>query len=148
MEVRTRMAPSPTGEYHVGHIRTLMYNYAFARQNKGKFILRIEDTDRERYVPGAVERIQDVIKMMGFEWDEGPGAGGPHAPYTQSERLDLYKKYALELVEKGHAYYCFCTEERLSKLREEQKASGSEFTKYDRLCLNLKKEEIEENARE
>ena len=147
MEVRTRMAPSPTGEYHVGHIRTLMYNYAFARQNKGKFIIRIEDTDRERYVPGAVERIQDVIKLMGFTWDEGPGTGGPYAPYTQSERLDLYKKYALELVEKGHAYYCFCTEERLGKLREEQKASGSAFSKYDRLCLNLKKEEIEEKLK-
>lgn len=147
MEVRTRMAPSPTGEYHVGHIRTLMYNYAFARQNNGKFILRIEDTDRERYVPGAVERIQDVIKMMGFDWDEGPDTGGPYAPYTQSERLDIYKKYALELVEKSHAYYCFCTEERLEKLREEQKASGTAFSKYDRLCLNLKKEEIEEKLK-
>lgn len=145
MEVRTRMAPSPTGEYHVGHIRTLMYNYAFARQNKGNFILRIEDTDRERYVPGAVERIQDVIKMMGFEWNEGPGVGGKYGPYVQSERLDIYKKYAEELIRKGHAYYCFCTEERLEKLREAQKKHG--VSKYDRHCLNLKKDEIEKNLK-
>lgn len=141
------MAPSPTGEYHVGHIRTLMYNYAFARQHKGKFILRIEDTDRTRYVPGAVERIQDVIKSLGFEWDEGPGIGGKFAPYVQSERLEIYKKYAHELVEKGHAYYCFCTEERLEKLREDQKASGSPTTKYDRHCLNLSSGEIEEKLK-
>lgn len=142
MEVRTRMAPSPTGEYHVGHIRTLMYNYAFAKKNNGKFILRIEDTDRERYVPGAVERIQDVIKMMGFTWDEGPGVGGEFKPYIQSERLEIYRKYAMELVEKGHAYYCFCTEERLEKLREEQKNKEIVPPKYDRHCLNLSKEEI------
>ncbi|GIW69466.1 MAG: glutamate--tRNA ligase [Patescibacteria group bacterium] len=145
MEVRTRMAPSPTGEYHVGHIRTLMYNYAFARKNNGKFILRIEDTDRERYVPGAVERIQDVIKMMGFEWDEGPGVGGEYGPYVQSERLDIYKKYAEELIAKGYAYYCFCTEERLEKLREKQKEHG--VSKYDRHCLKLKKDEIEKNLK-
>ena len=90
--VRTRMAPSPTGEYHIGHIRTLLYNWAFAKKHKGEFILRIEDTDRERYVEGAVDRILDVISDYGFDWDEGPRVGGPHAPYVQSKRIEVYKK--------------------------------------------------------
>lgn len=143
MDVRTRMAPSPTGEYHIGHIRTVLYDYAYAKKFNGKFIIRIEDTDRERYVEGAIDRILDVIMDYGFSWDEGPRVGGPYAPYIQSERLSLYKKYAEELIEKGAAYYCFCTPERLDKLREEQKAAGLAVTKYDRHCLSLSKDEIE-----
>jgi glutamyl-tRNA synthetase len=142
MQVRTRMAPSPTGEYHIGHIRTVLYDYALARQQKGKFIIRIEDTDQTRFVEGATERILDVIKDYGLDWDEGPRVGGPYEPYFQSERLDIYKKYALELVEKGHAYYCFCTSERLEKIRQDQRDQKLPVTKYDRFCLNLSKEEI------
>ena len=146
--IRTRMAPSPTGEYHIGHIRTLLYNWAFAKKNKGKFIVRIEDTDRERYVEGAVERILDVISDYGFDWDEGPRVGGEYGPYIQSKRLDIYKSYAQTLLDKGFAYYCFCSEERLAKMREEQKSHGVISTKYDRFCLNLSKEEIEKKLKE
>lgn len=141
------MAPSPTGEIHIGSMRTLLYDYALAKKNKGKFILRIEDTDRERYVEGAVERMLEVIKDYGLSWDEGPKVGGSHKPYVQSERLDIYKKYAQELVEKGKAYYCFCTKERLKKLREEQQAKKLPTTKYDKHCLALSKEEVEENLK-
>lgn len=143
--VRTRMAPSPTGEYHIGHIRTALYNIAFAKQHKGKFILRIEDTDRTRYVEGATDRILDVLEDYGLSWDEGPRKGGDFGPYTQSERLAIYKKYALELVEKKAAYYCFCTPERLSQMREEQRAKKLATTKYDKHCLSLSPEEIEKN---
>src|SRR3990172_924239 len=136
--VRTRMAPSPTGEYHIGHIRTLLYNYAFAKKEKGDFILRIEDTDRERYVEGASERILDVIESYGLGWDEGPRVGGPHEPYFQSQIL----------LDRGAAYYCFCTQERLEKMREEQKAQGVVSTKYDRLCLKLDESEIGRNLKE
>ena len=136
MSIRTRMAPSPTGEYHVGHIRTLLYNFALARKNNGKFIIRIEDTDRNRYVEGAVDRILEVVENMGFSWDEDI--------YTQSEHLDVYKKYALELVEKGQAYYCFCTPERLKKLRADQQAQHLPVTKYDRKCLGLSDEEVKQ----
>jgi len=137
------MAPSPTGEYHIGHIRTVLYNWAFARKNKGKFIIRIEDTDRERFIPGATERILDVIKKYGLDWDEGPMKGGSYGPYIQSERLDLYNKYAQQLVDQGKAYYCFCTKERLVELREGQRAEGAP-PKYDKKCLGLSKEEVEE----
>jgi glutamyl-tRNA synthetase len=148
MTIRTRMAPSPTGEFHIGGMRTLLYNWALARNLGGEFILRIEDTDKERYVEGAVERMLSVIKKYGFDWDEGPQVGGKHGPYVQSERLDIYKKYALELVGKGKAYYCFCTEDRLEKLREKQKEEKRPVTKYDRFCLNLSKDEIENNLKE
>src|SRR3989344_1801847 len=143
-KVRTRMAPSPTGEYHIGHIRTLLYNWAFAKKNKGDFIIRIENTDRERYVEGATDRILDVISDYGLSWDEGPRVGGPYGPYIQSERLDIYQEHAQILLKKKAAYYCFCSEERLAKMREEQKARGVVSTKYDRLCIKLKKQEIEE----
>lgn len=136
------MAPSPTGEYHIGHIRTVLYNWAFARKNRGKFVIRIEDTDRERLVPGATERILDVIRKYGLDWDEGPIKGGSYGPYIQSDRLDLYRKYAQQLVDKGQAYYCFCTKERLAKLREGQKSQGNP-PKYDKKCLGLSTEEIE-----
>lgn len=139
------MAPSPTGEYHVGHIRTVLYNYAFSKKNKGVFIIRIEDTDRVRYVPGATERILDVIGDYGLSWDEGPRKGGEVGPYVQSERLDIYKKYAEELVEKGKAYYCFCSKERLDELRDEQQKQGLPVTKYDKKCLSLSAEDVKKN---
>ncbi len=143
MKVRTRMAPSPTGEYHIGHIRTLLYNWAFAKKHEGQFIVRIEDTDRERFVEGAIERILGVIRDFGLKWDEGPEVGGSHGPYVQSQRLGIYQKHAQELVDKGSAYLCFCTTERLTQMREEQKRLGSASTKYDRRCLSYSKEQIE-----
>jgi glutamyl-tRNA synthetase len=139
--VRTRMAPSPTGELHIGGLRTLLYDYALARQNHGQFILRIEDTDQKRYIAGSEIRILQVIKDYGLMWDEGPDIGGPYAPYTQSERLNIYQKYIKELLDKGLAYYCFCTEERLNEVRAIQKANH-QIPRYDRHCLNLTKEEI------
>jgi glutamyl-tRNA synthetase len=142
MEIRTRMAPSPTGEYHVGHLATLLKNYAFAKGNKGKFILRIEDTDQTRKVEGAVEKILEVIKAYGLSWDEGPDVGGDYGPYVQSQRLELYKEKALELVEKGKAYYCFCSKERLDKIRDEQRKNKIP-PKYDGYCKNLSKQEIQ-----
>lgn len=143
MSVRVRIAPSPTGEFHIGSMRTALYNWAFARKNKGEFIIRIEDTDRTRYVEGAEDRMLEVIKLYGLDWDEGPQKGGPHEPYVQSARLERYKKYADQLVEQGDAYYCFCSSERLEKLRAEQKAQGIP-PKYDKKCLGLSREEAKE----
>ncbi|KAF0139529.1 MAG: glutamyl/glutaminyl-tRNA synthetase [Stygiobacter sp.] len=143
-EVRVRFAPSPTGYLHVGGLRTALYNFLFARKNNGKFILRIEDTDRNRYVEGAVENLIASLKWCGLEYDEGPDKEGGFGPYMQSQRLDLYKKYADELIEKGHAYYCFCTPERLQVLKEEQAAQKLPQAKYDKHCLSLSKAEIDE----
>jgi len=140
-EVRVRMAPSPTGEYHIGHIRTVLYNYAFAKKMGGQFIIRIEDTDRVRFVEGATERILQVIKDYGLDWDEGPQKEGEYGPYIQSQRLDIYKEYIQKLVEKNVAYPCFCTPERLTEMREEQRAKGIHATKYDKKCLHISKEE-------
>lgn len=143
-EIRVRFAPSPTGYLHVGGLRTALYNFLFARKNNGKFILRIEDTDRNRYVEGAVEKLMSSLKWCGLEYDEGPDKGGDFGPYMQSQRLDLYKKFADELIEKGHAYYCFCTPERLQALKEEQAAQKLPQAKYDKQCLSLSKSEVEE----
>jgi len=143
-EVRVRFAPSPTGYLHVGGLRTALYNFLFARKNNGKFILRIEDTDRNRYVEGAVENLIASLKWCGLEYDEGPDKEGGFGPYMQSQRLDLYKKYADELIKKGHAYYCFCTPERLQVLKEEQAAQKLHQAKYDKHCLSLSKAEIDE----
>ena len=136
MTVRVRFAPSPTGSLHIGSVRTTLYNYFFARQQKGELILRIEDTDQDRLVEGAVDSIYDGLKWMGVSWNEGPREGGPHAPYIQSERLPRYQKAALELVEKGAAYFCFCSKERLAALRAQQ-ASNKQITRYDRHCRNI-----------
>ena len=136
-EVRTRFAPSPTGYMHIGNLRTALYAYLFARKNNGKFILRIEDTDMERYVEGAVDIILDTLKTVGMDYDEGPIVGGDYGPYVQSQRKNEYMKYALELVEKGEAYYCFCSKERLENLPD---VNGAR--KYDKHCLHLSKEEI------
>jgi glutamyl-tRNA synthetase len=143
--IRVRFAPSPTGYLHVGGLRTALYNYLFARRNNGKFILRIEDTDRNRYVEGAVEKLIHSLKWAGLEYDEGPEVGGNFGPYMQSERLDIYMKYALELVDKGYAYYCFCTSERLHTLREEQEKQKLPQAKYDKHCTSLSKDQIEYN---
>lgn len=143
-DIRVRFAPSPTGYLHVGGLRTALYNYLFAKKNNGKFILRIEDTDRSRYVEGAVENLTAALKWAGLQYDEGPDAGGNYGPYLQSERLNIYHKYADELINKGHAYHCFCTQERLEKLREEQQRQKLPQAKYDKHCLSLTKSEIEE----
>lgn len=137
MEVRTRFAPSPTGYLHIGGLRTALYAYLYAKKNGGKFILRIEDTDLERYVDGAVEVIYSTMREAGLIWDEGPDVGGEYGPYIQTERKDIYLKYAKQLVEQGDAYYCFCTKERLAKMHED----GA--TKYDKHCLPLSREEVE-----
>lgn len=139
--IRTRIAPSPTGDLHIGHLRTLLYNYALAKKSDGVFLVRIEDTDRTRYVEGAMERTLDVITDYGLSWDEGPRAGGIYAPYIQSERLPLYKQYAEQLVASKHAYYCFCDASRLEKLRAEQQEKKIP-SKYDRKCLALSDNEV------
>lgn len=141
-EVRTRFAPSPTGYMHIGNLRTALYTYLIAKKEGGKFILRIEDTDQERYVEGATDIIYRTLKTVGLNWDEGPDIGGPVGPYIQSERMGIFKQYALELVEKGAAYYCFCDKERLAELKAVQEASGVS-PMYDRHCRNLSKEEVE-----
>ena len=126
-EVRVRFAPSPTGPLHIGGVRTALYNYLFARRHGGKMILRIEDTDSQRFVPGAEEYIIESLKWCGIEIDEGVGVGGPHAPYRQSERREIYLKYAKQLVDAGWAYYAFDTPEELDKLRAEAEAAGKTF---------------------
>jgi len=137
MEVRVRYAPSPTGLQHIGGIRTALYNYFFAKSMGGKFILRIEDTDRERYTDASLEDLYETLSWLGVKWDEGPVVGGPCGPYVQSERLEIYQKYAKKLVEDGKAYYCYCSEERLERLREEQTSKKSQYQGYDRHCANL-----------
>jgi glutamyl-tRNA synthetase len=146
VSVRLRFAPSPTGALHIGSVRTFLYNYVFARQRGGTFILRVEDTDQERLVPGAIDSIYDGLHWLGITWDEGPREGGPHAPYVQSERLPLYRKHAEELIAKGAAYYCFCSKERLAELRREQEARH-ELTRYDRHCRNIPAAEAAERAK-
>ena len=141
-EVRTRFAPSPTGYLHLGGLRTALYTYLYARRMHGKFILRIEDTDQEREVPGAVDKIYQSLAQAGLTYDEGPDVGGDYGPYIQSERRKLYMPYALKLIETGHAYYCFCTKERLDAARAEAESKGETF-KYDKHCLHLSKEEIQ-----
>ena len=145
-KIRTRFAPSPTGYMHVGNLRTALYAYLLAKKDDGTFILRIEDTDQERYVEGAVDVIYNTLKQVGMFWDEGPDVGGEFGPYIQSERMGMYMDYAKKLVETGHAYYCFCDKDRLEEVRTIQKASGM-APKYDGHCRNLSKEEIEENLK-
>ena len=144
MEVRVRYAPSPTGLQHIGGVRTALFNYFFARANGGKFILRVEDTDQERYSDESLEDLYNTLNWLGLKWDEGPLVGGPYAPYVQSERFELYKNYAEQLVAEGKAYRCYCTSERLEALRAQQQASKSEMQGYDRHCSNLSDEERSE----
>ena len=137
-QLRTRFAPSPTGYLHIGGLRTALYSYLYAKKNGGKFILRIEDTDQGRYVEGAVEIIYRTLRETGIMYDEGPDVGGDYGPYIQSQRKNEYMYYAKQLVESGHAYYCFCTEERLQSLPD---VNGAR--RYDKHCLHLPKEEVE-----
>ena len=142
MTVRTRFAPSPTGYLHLGGLRTALYTYLFTKKNNGVFILRIEDTDLERLVEGATEKIYKSLKLAGLNWDEGPDVGGPVGPYIQSERKDMYLPYAQQLVREGKAYYCFCTKEELAERRAAAEAEGKTW-KYDKHCLHLSPEEIQ-----
>ncbi len=142
-KVRTRFAPSPTGYMHVGNLRTALYAYLMAKANGGDFLLRIEDTDQERFVEGAIDVIYNTLKETGLNWDEGPDIGGPVGPYIQSERMGMFKGYAEQLVEKGEAYYCFCDKERLEEVRTIQQASGIS-PKYDGHCKHLTADEIKE----
>ena len=137
MEVRTRYAPSPTGFMHVGNLRTALYEYLVAKSQGGKFVLRIEDTDRERLVEGAEEVIYKTLEQVGLSHDEGPDVGGAYGPYVQSQRKGLYLPYAEQLVREGKAYYCFCTKERLESLKSEDGFAG-----YDRHCRDLPAEEV------
>lgn len=144
MTVRTRIAPSPTGEdLHLGNLYTALINYLWAKKNQGEFIVRIEDTDRERLIPGAEEKILSTLKQYGLLYDEGPDIGGDYGPYRQSERLAIYKKYALELVKKGKAYYCFCSKERLDEIRKKMLAE-KKIPRYDGHCRSLSQKEIAE----
>ncbi len=141
---RVRFAPSPTGYLHIGGLRTALYNYLFAKNKNGKLILRIEDTDRKRFVEGAVENLIDTLSWAGISFDEGPNVGGESGPYLQSERLQIYKELVEKLVAEQKAYYCFCTPERLEQLREEQQKLKLPQAKYDKHCLSLSKSEIDE----
>jgi len=142
MAVRTRFAPSPTGFIHIGNLRSAIFTYLIAKKDSGTFVLRIEDTDQERYVEGAVDTIYYTLDSCGLIWDEGPDKGGNFGQYIQSERMDMYKKYALELVEKKQAYKCFCSEERLAGLRDKG------YAKYDGHCLHLTDEEVKQKEAE
>lgn len=133
---RVRMAPSPTGHFHLGSARTALYNYLLARKTGGQFILRIEDTDQKRFVEGAEQEILDSLHWLGITPDEGPHVGGPYGPYRQTERREIYRQYAGQLVQKGFAFPCFCTAERLAQMRQEQQAR-KEKTRYDGTCRNL-----------
>ena len=142
---RVRFAPSPTGHLHLGGARTALYDYLLARRTGGKFILRIEDTDQKRYVPGAEQEIMDGLRWLGIPYDEGPDIGGPYAPYRQTERMDIYKHHADILVQKGHAYPCFCSPERLEKMRQEQQ-KRKETPRYDGTCRRLSPDEAARRA--
>src|SRR5690606_494511 len=148
-EVRVRFAPSPTGALHIGGIRTALYNYLLARKHNGTMILRIEDTDQTRYVPGAEEYILKSLAWVGIKIDEGVGVGGPHEPYRQSERKAIYQEYAQKLIAEGNAYYAFDTEQELDEMRERLKAAGVDIQQYNsitrmqmRNSLTLSAEEV------
>lgn len=146
MTVRTRYAPSPTGDPHIGNIRSALFSWAFARANGGEFILRIEDTDRNRLVETSVQAIMDSLQWLGIDWDEGPDKGGVHGPYFQSQRLPLYQKTAATLIEKGRAYRCFCTSERLDEMRAAQ-AAAKKPPGYDGVCRHIGADESERRAK-
>lgn len=139
-KARVRFAPSPTGAPHIGNIRTAVFDYLYARHTGGRFILRIEDTDRTRYVPGSLDDMMSGLRWMGMQWDEGPEVDGEYGPYFQSERLDLYHTYAKQLIDEGKAYHCFCTRERLEELRKSQEAAKV-ATGYDRACRDLSEDQ-------
>ncbi|HTX79387.1 MAG TPA: glutamate--tRNA ligase [Longilinea sp.] len=143
--VRARFAPSPTGHLHLGGARTALYSYLLARQTGGTFILRIEDTDRKRFVETAEQEICECLKWLGIQWDEGPDVGGPYGPYRQSERKEIYQKYAEQLVEQGSAFYCFCTPDRLERVRQDQQKRKLP-PHYDGTCRNIPLQEARKRA--
>ncbi len=145
LPVRVRFAPSPTGHFHIGGARTALYNYLLARQTGGQFILRIEETDVKRSTPEALDELKEALRWLGLHWDEGPDVGGPHAPYTQTARKDIYLTHAQQLLDSGHAYRCFCTPERLAQVREAQK-KRKEPSHYDGRCRRLDPAEAESRA--
>ncbi|MCZ6887922.1 MAG: glutamate--tRNA ligase family protein, partial [Gammaproteobacteria bacterium] len=136
MTVRTRVAPSPTGDPHVGTAYMALFNWVFARSEGGQFVLRIEDTDQARSTPESEAAILDALRWVGIEWDEGPDVGGDYGPYRQSERLTIYRAHIDQLLANGHAFHCFCTPERLAETRRQQQQRG-ENPKYDGRCVNL-----------
>ncbi|MCK5054591.1 MAG: glutamate--tRNA ligase, partial [Anaerolineales bacterium] len=142
---RVRFAPSPTGRFHIGSARTALYDFLLAHQSGGQFILRIEDTDRNRFDPQAEKEYYEALRWLGLEWDEGPDIGGPYAPYRQSERTEIYRQIAEELIEKGHAYHCFCSPDRLTQVRQLQQ-KRKEPTRYDGHCRRLSLDEARERA--
>lgn len=146
LPVRVRFAPSPTGHMHLGSARTALYDFLLARKSGGQFILRVEDTDRNRMVVGAEQELLDGMHWLGMDWDEGPDKGGPYGPYRQSERKDIYLKYGHQLVEMGKAYYCFCSSERLNAIRKKKQAS-KELPHYDGTCRNLNPQEAQERVK-
>ena len=141
-KTRLRLAPSPTGFLHLGNLRTALFGYLLAKSMGGQYILRIEDTDQKREVEGAIDSLINILSWVGISFDEGPNLGGKFGPYIQSQRLDIYKKHTDELLAKGGAYRCFCSAERLTKMREEQ-AAAHQAPRYDRACRNLSREEVE-----
>ena len=145
-EVRVRVAPSPTGDPHVGTAYIALFDYVFARHTGGKFVLRIEDTDRTRSTQESEDAILRALRWVGLAWDEGPDVGGPYGPYRQSERSEIYREHAWELVRKGKAYPCFCTAERLTQLREEQARAKLDFG-YDSLCRSVAPDEADRRAK-
>ncbi len=140
--IRLRFAPSPTGFLHIGNLRSALFGYLLAKKWNGKFLLRVEDTDQKREVDGAVESLINILKWIGVEFDEGPGIGGKYGPYIQTERLETYNKYSAQLLADDKAYRCFCTEDRLAKMRQDQEAN-KQAPRYDRVCRNLSHEESE-----
>jgi len=146
-EIRVRFAPSPTGFLHIGGLRTAFFNWLFAKKHQGKFILRIEDTDQNRLVPASLGDIKNSLKWYGLDWDEGPDIGGPYQPYRQSARKELYQEQAQKLLDSDKAYRCFCTADRLSKMRKDQQSRGIP-PKYDRACLKLTAEEINKKIKQ
>ena len=144
---RVRFAPSPTGHLHLGGLRTALFDWLWARKTGGQFILRIEDTDRKRFDPDSLESLESGLRWLGLEWDEGPDIGGPFSPYVQSQRQKIYREKAQDLVDKGAAYRCYCTPERLATMREEQRQAGK-GTGYDRHCRNLSYEEKKQREAE
>jgi glutamyl-tRNA synthetase len=146
-KIRVRIAPSPTGPLHIGNARTALYNYLFAKQHGGKFILRIEDTDLERSEQRWTDQLIEELKWLGLEWDEGPDIGGEYGPYKQTQRFDIYEKYLRQLLEEGKAYYCFCAPEELEAKRQDQMSRGL-APKYDGTCAHLSKEVVQKNLAE